>query len=87
MKDRDLTGERVSRNTTVGDLQEAISAAVKQYVASAATQAIEDAKRELDAKIPEIVAAVAISVQSFLEAHDNAAVIQIRVSPGALRNR
>ena len=71
----------VGSAASLPSLEEAIHRAVQEYVAAAVVKAMEDAKRDLTQKIPQITAEVGIAVQSFLEANRNGAVIQIRMEP------
>lgn len=74
-------------NNSVPKLQDAIEAAIKQYVAEKTREAIQEVKRKLDEGLPEIAAQIGVRVAQVMNAADVDSVIQIRLTPtiGGLR--
>jgi len=60
---------------------EAFARAVKGVVEEQVKKAVEQAKRDLDAQVPAMIAQVAVSIQQSFEAQSSDAVIQVRISP------
>ena len=74
-------------NNSVPKLQDAIEAAIKQYVAEKTREAIQEVQRKLDDGLPEIAAQIGVRVAQVMNAADVDSVIQIRLTPtiGGLR--
>lgn len=54
---------------------------VKDQVARLVQDEVDEAKKRMDARVPELAARIAVSVSSMLNDRDMESVIQIRVKP------
>jgi hypothetical protein len=72
---------------SVPDLQAAIESAIKTFIAEEAQKAVQEVKRKLDERLPEITAQIGVSVAQVMNSADIDSVIQIRLRPsiGGLR--
>ena len=64
---------------TSNKFEDALRAAIEDHVRKAVAEAVEQAKKDLDAKIPELTASIGVTLQRAFSATDNEAIIQIRL--------
>jgi hypothetical protein len=69
-------------NILTGDqFTDAINRALKGLILKATEEEVEEAKKRLDMRIPEIAAQIAVTVQKALNPLDDNTIIQVRVRP------